>query len=755
MLIIPLLSVLFSCSPTRHLKEDEKLLTSVQIKSKKGSIKEDELLSLARQKPNRKILGLFRLHLGVYNLYYDKKDSKVKEKIGEAPVVYDSTQNDVSAKQMTKYMQNLGYYDCEVNWIHKLKGQKVKLKFTVDKGDLYRIDKFDYNINNSIIRAEFYSDSSSSQLHKNSAFSVELMKEERKRIERQMRDAGFYYFTKEFVVFEADTFHNSKKAEVTLTIKDEAKRDKNTDTMLVVPHMRYHINKVLVRTNFNPRENKQQKNHTQVDEIDFQDFSDYYLKKKVLSRLIFIRPGDFFNLRNQEETYSNLSSLQNFNLVNIQFQEDSSKSDNLLNVFIDVDSRKQKSYTIQTEGTNNGGNLGVNANISFQNNNTFKGAEVLSIRLKGGLEAQQLITEKHKDQGSNIFLPFNTYEFGPEISLDVPRFLLPFYSDKISPRGRPRTSFNASYNYQERPDYIRNVSKVFIAYSWNETSTKTHIIQPFDLSFIKLNPSPAFKEILDRINNPFLRNSYTDNLILALKYSFIYNTQSQSERKNNFFFRLNAESAGNLLSAITSNNDLLSNEDGTYSIFGIQYAQYLRSDLDFRFYQQFQNKQELVYRFSTGLGFPFGNSKAMPFEKSFYAGGANGIRAWRARELGPGSLADSLESTIDQIGNMKLEVNVEYRFPISGVFEGALFVDAGNIWNVSQDDSRPNTELSKENLWKGIAIGIGSGLRLNFSFFILRFDVAFPFKDPSKENPYKLALNWKKTNLNLGIGYPF
>lgn len=332
---------------------------------------------------------------------------------------------------------------------------------------------------------------------------------------------------------------------------------------------------------------------------------------------------------------------------------------------------------------------------------------------------------------------------------------MPFLADKISPRGNPRTSFNASYNLQDRPDYRRNVTKTYISYTWNASTTTTHVVQPFDLSYIKLDPSENFSEVLNNIQNPFLRNSYTDNFILASKYSYILNTKNSNKLKNHVYFRGNIETAGNLLAAASNSwNPNVNEVDGSRNIAGIRYAQYVRADVDLRYYQKF-NWNKIVYRFASGLGLPYGNSVAMPFEKSFYAGGANGLRAWRARELGPGNLPDSIERNVDQIGNMSLEGNIEWRIPVTSILEGAFFVDAGNIWNYQQKDTRDETEFEFGKLWDGTAVGFGVGLRLNFSFFILRFDGATKLKDPSSENPNLLSPKWRETNLNLGIGYPF
>jgi outer membrane protein assembly factor BamA len=750
-----LLALSWSCGPARHLKEDQRLLTKVKIKNTSGKQYNEDLMSVVKQRPNRKLLGLFKIYLGVYNLYYDKEDSKIKEKIGEPPVIYDSTTNETSEKMMIKYLQNMGYYDTEVSWEHKVKKKRANVVYKVDKGERYQISSLSYQIENPNIRSVFFQDTASSHVKRGKYFDLDLMAKERQLIEKQMKNVGYYRFSREFVVFEADTSRSKKEAKLTLTIKNKVDKYKDTDSLTESRHQIYSISKVYVRMNYSAqRIQNRSGDTTMIDSLTFIDLGSYELKKRFLCQIINIRPGDRYQVSAQEQSYANLSALGIFSYVSIHYEENYNKKGNKLDVYIDLNPSKQKSYSVQTEGTNNGGNLGVNANLSFQNKNTFNAAELLEIRFNGGLEAQQILTEEESTDLGNNFLPFNTFEFGPEASIEIPRFLLPIKMSRYSFKGNPTTTFNASYNYQERPDYIRNVSKVYMAYSWNETPQKTHIVQPIDLSYIKLTPSPRFEEVLAQINNPFLRNSYTDNLILALKYSFIWNNKTNNNKKNHFFFRFNAESAGNLLSALTENSTLSQNEDGSYNIAGIRFAQYARSDFDFRYYQNYDYNQ-LVYRFAAGLGIPYGNSKAMPFEKSFYAGGANGIRAWRARELGPGSLPDSSESNVDQIGNMSLEGNIELRFPITGIFEGAAFIDAGNIWNVSQEDSRPNTEFAFQNLWKGTAVGVGAGLRLNFTFFVMRLDIATPIKDPGSLDPYLIKSRWNRTNLNLGIGYPF
>mgnify|MGYP001564651459 CR=1 FL=1 len=757
------LVVLFSlnaCRSTKLLKDEELLLTSINIETEGKQRYNDDLKSISKQQPNRKLLGVFRLYLGIYNLFNKKEDSKIKNKLGEPPVIYDSTLNEKSVDLMHRFLNNKGYYentvsveaDIQKRWFSKKPSQKVQLNFNITKNQQYLISSIHESIKDEKIKKIVLAERNKSVLKVYDPFNLDKLNEERLRIERLLKNNGYYQFSREYILFEADTSQKTKSASVTIKIKNPTFNYFNTDSLIEGTHQTFLINIVFVQME-SPNGELLNSDTTYADNMTFLGLLGKY-REKAISRITYLRPGGLFSLKNQEETYRNLAGLRVFSYVNIQYSPDYYSNGNVLNATITLRPRKQKSITIETEGTNNGGNLGVNATVNFQNNNTFKGAEILNVSFNGGLEAQTIFTNEEQRELWDGALPFNTLEFGPKVSLEVPRFLLPFASDKISQRGNPRTSFNASYNLQDRPDYRRNVYKTYINYNWNESVTKTHIIQPFDLSYIKLDPSQSFSEVLNNIQNPFLRNSYTDNFILALKYTFILNTQNSNKLKNHIYFRSNIETAGNLLAATSNSWNDNTNEDGSKNIAGIRYAQYVRADIDFRYFQKF-NWNKIVYRFASGLGLPYGNSIAMPFEKSFYAGGANGLRAWRARELGPGNLPDSIERNVDQIGNVSLEGNVEWRIPVTNIIEGALFVDAGNIWNYQQQGTRNETEFKFDRLWDGTAIGFGVGLRLNFSFFILRFDGATKLKDPSADNPNLLEPQWNQTNLNLGIGYPF
>lgn len=747
---------LSSCGPARHLKEDQRLLTKIKIKSAGKVDFKEELSSISRQKPNRKLLGLFKIYLGIHNLYHDREDVKIKNKLGEAPVIYDSTLLPTSIELMNKYLNNQGYYENEVRASTKFKKKRAQIVYHINQGEAYKVSELKYSISDPSIAQVVAQNKQDAFLKEGSLFGLNTIRDERLRIERLMRNKGYYNFTREYVVFKADTQQKSKSANVTIEIKnlEEEKISETNDSTRTIFHPVFTIKDVIVRIDYAQQNIKQNSRDTlETDQLKFIEFELDRFRREVIARNIYMRPGDVFNVTAQEQTYGNLASLGIFSFVSIQYDYDFSDGNGLI-VYINLNPRKQKALTLETEGTNNGGNLGMNGTVSLRNNNAFRGAEHFNISLSGGLEVQQILTENNDNLVGDGFLPFNTFEFGPEISYEVPRFLLPISQKRFSPKGNPRTSINASYDFQQRPDYLRYVSKLFLAYSWNETPKKRHIIQPVDLSYIKLDPSNDFIRVLENINNPFLKNSYTDNFILATKYSFIYNSQLQDEKEDHVFFRFNIESAGNAVSLLNESVVQDQNEDGSYNLAGIRYAQYFLSDLDIRFYQQL-NENQMVYRFSAGVGLPYGNSNAMPFEKSFFAGGANGIRAWRVRELGPGTISDSSVTLIDQIGNLKIESNFEFRFPVTKVIEGAAFADLGNIWNVEQDDIRAETEFELNRLWEATAIGLGAGLRLNFTFFLLRFDFATPFKDPSAANPSNISPQWRRSNLNLGIGYPF
>lgn len=744
--------IFIGCNPTKTLKEHEEILLTNKIKVDNSKIDKDEIYSIIKQKPNKKILGVFRFHLGVYNLFSEKKESKFRDNVGEAPVIYDSLLTERSIKQLELYLDNKGFFQNQVSVEKTVKKQKVTQSYIIKAGTPYLINNINYKFNDPSLGVYVLSKKDYSLIKKGRNFDVDVLDKERERIKNTLKNYGYYYFTNNSIKYVVDTTMGNQKVDILIELLEDKVEVPETDSTYFSPHKKYTINNI----NMFMGSKSTIERTSNLDTIEFKGATIYYkdklkFKPKMLTHTLNFKPKEDYSLQDQNNTYKQLSGLKLFKNVSIIYEEIDS---NRLNANIYLAPLVFNSYTLEGVGTNTGGDLGVEGNIIYQNKNIFRGGELFNVKLKGGLQIQRVVGVSNS--ANEIFgTPFNTLEFGPEASLEFPRFLLPINLENFSKRSNPKTIINTSLNFQQRPEYARKLIQGAFSYSWSETQFKNHYITPFNISFVKLDLTDDFKNTIIAENNPFLLNSYTDHFISAIQYSFMFNNQELNRIKNYEYFKFNIETSGNMLSTYNrvANNpkDPITN---SYKFAGIRYAEYVKSEIDVRFYQN-RHTSNLVERFNLGIGVPYGNLDVLPFEKSFFGGGSNGIRAWPARRLGPGSLSDSLQNSANQIGELKIEANIEYRFDITRLFKGAFFVDAGNIWILKEDAKRPNAEINYKRFYDDLAIGVGFGLRLDFSFFIFRFDLAAPLKDPSKNDPKKYQIEIKKTTLNLGIGYPF
>ncbi|MCO6500454.1 MAG: BamA/TamA family outer membrane protein [Vicingus serpentipes] len=749
-LFIAPLFLFYSCNPTKHLKPDELFLQKVSIKKDNRKIDKEELINIVKQKPNRKILNVFRFHLGVYNFANKKNTTKFKD-VGEAPVVYDSLLLQKSIKQLHIHLKNKGFYDNEVTYKTKIHRNKIKVKYIIESKEPYRIKDIEYHIEDENVKTYVLLNHFKTLIKKGVIFDIDLLDAERERIKKTLKNQGYYYFTKDFIKFKVDSTIGNKEINIAVHIaNNKIPFENNKDSLISVNHVKYNINDIHVFIA------KSFRDSLPNDTIKYNDITVFYDKKlkykpKMLNHSLGLKKGALYQLDNHQNTYKHFSELRLFKSINIGFEEIES---DLLNVNLFLAPNLTKSFSVETTGTNSGGNLGLAGSIIYQNKNLFRGGEHLTVKLNGGLEIQQLINDEQNNINF-LGLPFNTLEFGPEVNLEFPRFLLPINMENFSRKANPKTTIKYLLNFQKRPEYSRNLTQLSFGYFWNETKYKKHFINPVNISLIKLNTTDQFQEKLTEENNPFILSSFTDHFINSSTYSFVYNNQQINKVKNFTFFRFNTELAGNLLTAYNNLVNSPKTATNSYEIFEIRYAQYIKGEIDLRYYNQ-SKLTSFVSRINMGITKPYGNLDVLPFEKSYYGGGANSIRAWQARSLGPGSISDSLiGNSINQIGEIKIEGNLEYRFDITKVFEGAAFVDAGNIWIISPDEKRPQAEINANRLWQDIAIGVGLGLRLDFNFFLFRFDLAAKLKDPSNINPERIDLQWRQPTLNLGIGYPF
>jgi len=452
-----------------------------------------------------------------------------------------------------------------------------------------------------------------------------------------------------------------------------------------------------------------------------------------------------------------VDSTKKTNADDFLFFADSVKRDSiptgLLNCYIQLSTHTLQSYQVEFVGTNTSGAFGVEGNLNYQHKNLFRGAEILDVKLRGLVETVQ------KNNNLTNFGFKYSLEYGASVGLTIPKFLIPFAGKEFIKTYSPRTQITESYNFQRRPDYTRTIAGFIFGYNWKNSKYLTHTVNPVEINAINIrDTSKAFH---DQIAGKYIENSYKNQIITLSSYSLTYNNQNLQKNTSYTYLRFNVESSGNILAAIYSKYGTKS-IDSTYKILNTSFSQYLRSDINITYHQVIDNSNTFVYRIFAGVGYPYGNSKALPFDKKYFSGGANGIRAWSARSLGPGSVNADNSSYPNQTGDIKLEANVEYRFKIFWQLEGALFFDAGNIWAFKDENSK--AIFKPTSFYKQIALGTGTGFRINLGFLTVRLDFGFKLYDPAIPDNNPNIKRWvfmRKNNFsdlwafNFGIGYPF
>ena len=778
-IILFISSVLFCfCSPANKLQKGQYLLNKNNLRTNNYKLSHDELLSYIKPKPNRKILGIFKLNYLLYRIANNGtgKETKlrnwIKNTLGEPPVLLDTNLIKISINQINLYLNNKGFFNSSIKYKIKYFHKKANVSYIIKTPKPYVFRKITYSAIDTNILFFMLSDSSNSLIKKKKTYDIDLIEHERDRITLGLKSKGYYKFSKEYIYFSIDSSLNSHQMDIEINVKNIAENSKiKVDSVVFVNHKRFKINNIYIYPDYNAIT----KDTAKFDTISFKviqrrykkDPLTYYFlykkrlkyKPKTLTQAIFIKNNDYYNLSEVQETYNTLSGLQNFKFINVNFYDYESKTDsNLLNCKIRLTRLPRQSFTLETEGTNSGGDPGIAANIGYQNNNFFRGAEILSFKIKMALEAQKIIESDKTQTIVKPFLPFNTIETGVETNLEIPKFLMPIRQEWFAQYNKPKTNINIGLNYQRRTDFSRIISNISFGYKWKETSQKTHIINPIEISSVNIKMDSAFQALISSFKDKILQNSYTNHLTAGLKYSYIYNDQEFNKKKDFTYFRTNIKTAGNLLWTLDKYILDPSNKDDFYTVLNNRYAQFVRLDADYRYYNIINDLNTIVYRAAIGVGVAYENFTSLPFEESFFSGGANGVRAWEIRSLGPGSYLDQTNTKFDKTGEIKLEANLEYRFPIYKLFKGATFIDAGNIWLKNKTENIPGGDFQSDRFYKEIALGFGLGARLDFSFFVIRVDAAIPLKDPSKPENHRWVLpNSKISDVmwNFGIGYPF
>jgi outer membrane protein assembly factor BamA len=769
---------LASCSGTRFIPENKFLLhkNKIQINAEKTSFSKYDLSILISQKPNSSFLGT-RFRLWTYYVTENKKDKKlwnwVHNTIGKTPVYLDENLSNSSAQQMMQYLHNVGYFNNQVNHTLSItKKRTARVFYNVNPFIPYLINEINYKIPDTNLAAIVEEIKPESLIKKDDIYNAYTFDDERDRITAHLKNNGFYYFTKDYILFEADSNTLNKKININLIIENRRSISTETNSELIEePHQRYHIRRVGIFPTHNPFSlnlapfdtsyiDIKTDANKQKSRLYFYANDDLRIKPSIFSQVIQIYENDLFNLSKLRQTYKGLTNLKIYRASNITFDTTGSKintSDvfqNWIDCNIYLQRNKANAYSFEVEGTNSSGDLGIRGSLVYTNRNLFKGAEVLRVRLNGGFEAQK-ISVVNIELGESKSAIFNTTETGIDANINFPRFLSPIPLRKFIKEYQPKTNINLGFSSQILAYYQRFILRTAFGYDWKSSNTVNQIFTPINFNSVKVDPSPEFKAFLDKVANQRFKDQYSNHLILSLRYSFIFNNQNINKLNNFFYNRFNIESAGNLLSMFDKTSLFTYNDDYA-ELFGIRYAQFLRIDNDFRYYRLLSLENRLVFRTFIGLAIPYGNSSETPFERSFYAGGANGMRGWQFRQLGPGTYSDTLN--IERIGDIHLEFNAEYRFPIYDYLKGALFIDVGNIWSISEKEHLPGAEFRLDKFYKDLAVDAGIGFRFDLSFFVFRLDAATPLRDPSKDGDEKWQLDkiqLKKFVWNFGIGYPF
>lgn len=767
--IVGLLSVLiFSCNSTKRVPDGNYLLSKNIINHDVKSIQEKDIHGYLKQKPNKRILG-FRFHLWLYNRANpDKKNglNNYLRKIGEEPVIYDSYQTTRSVQQIKQFLQNKGYYHAQVSDTVIFKRKFARVHYNIHENKPYRINKLTYFFESDSLQSLINADSANCLIKTGKTFDMDVLQAERTRIEVYLRNNGFYYFSKDLIYFEADTNSLNLKVDLAMHFRKAIYLNQNRQPYRA-EHRRYNINNVTVTVAPDSRESVDFFNLEGLDTISHGTVLFKYKKKlpvkpSLLANKIFILPETRFKLTDIDETYKHLNSLRVFKYVNISFKDislfdsDSLSTDSiplrryLLNCNIQALPTTMQSYKAELEVTHSAGDIGFAASLNYQHKNLVKGAEMFEFKIRGAYE-----TLKQFESNTINY----TFEMGAEANLLIPGLLMPFTANEFSKKHDPKTNFSVGYVLLRRPDYWKTTASSALRYIWKYGDNRTLIVYPIDLTYVKLPfKSDNFSQYID---TTFLKYSYYDHFVTSFGATFLYNNQSARTDRPYVYWRSNIETAGNVFSML-DNITTLDTATSSRNILGNVFYQYVKAETDVRYYKPIYKTDRLVYRFYIGAGLPYGNSRALPFEKMFFSGGSTGIRAWQVRTLGPGSLVELYKPLYpDRIAEMKIETNFEYRFNLIKILEGALFFDAGNIWDISKREGRDDAVFKLNNFYNQIAIGGGAGLRLNLNFFIFRLDLGMKLRDPQYPEGKRWTvitdpITWTDDfNLTIGIGYPF
>jgi outer membrane protein insertion porin family len=746
----------YACSSTKNLPPGDALYTGAkvsfkddQISNKKKKALRKQLSSLTRPVPNSKILGVpFKLYM--YNKFAKAKKGPgkwIRERFGQPPVLLSTLNLTNNVQVLQSHMVNKGYFNAQVEGDTTVKRKKATALYTVQTGNQYHVQQVQFKGDSSILQNSIRETMPKTLLKTNDPFDLAVITAERQRIDNYLKEHGFYFFSPDHLLVKADTTIGNNKVDLFVTVKP---------TIPPESEKVYRINDVFIFTGFNLEPGQMD-----TSKAGATYYKGYYVidrrkvfKPKLFQQSMAFNPGDVYNRTDHNASISRLISMNIFKFVKNRFEVVPNTDSGKLNTFYYLTRLPKKSLRLELNGNTKSNNLtGSNITLGWRNRNALRGGEQFVVKASAGFEVQY----------SGQFRGYNTFRYGLEPSFSFPRFLVPFFNFNTKGGFLPQTTIKLGYDVLQRQKlYAMNSFRTSYGYTWKESIEKEHELNPISINYIQpVSITPEYTDSAKR--NPTLWNAIDTQFILGSEYTYTYTNVLNYKPVNGFYFSGGIDLSGNIAGLVMGANI---RKMDTAKIFGAQFSQYTRLQADFRFYRKIGENTVWANRIMVGIGIPYGNSHHLPYIKQFFSGGNNSIRAFRSRSVGPGTYEQPQNTGLlaERPGDMKLELNTELRIPLTGIVQGAVFVDAGNVWLYNDDPDRPGGKFTNKFI-NELAAGAGVGIRFDLSFLVLRFDLAFPIRKPWLAAKERWVINqvdwgnsqWRRENLvfNLAIGYPF
>lgn len=770
------LMAMVSCNTTQKVqKRGGYLLTKNSIRIDNPYIPSDEVEGFIQQKHVKNILTYFHPGIWVYrktSLGEQTRFKKyLKQAFGTEPILYDSNLTLRSTALIKQYAANKGFPAATIRHSQHYRGSHVQVIYLLQMGAPYLVASYATTIKDTAIEAFYYKTAPESLIKPGIIFDTYVLDDERDRIATGLKNNGYYSFSKTDINYSADTTIGNREVNLSLDInKLSVKAGIAGDSVIRINYPRYYYRNIFIHSDIDALamlgitpdtitySYPDRKQDSAYQTIYFIESGKSRLRHSTIADAIVLSSGQHFSLDAGNLTYKRLVNLSAIRSATVNYSP--VNPDGLLKgeqQLLDCNIRLSRNpafiMNVGTEGTNSGGTFGMGVNTLLMNRNIFRGSETFRIKLTGAAEVQGNLPEGDK---INKFLFFNTFQAGIETGLDIPRLLVPFRIFENPGFALARTSISGGYNFENRPDYTRKISTLFLSYQWSKSEKTRFIFTPIEMNYVSIETDSSFQAYLNALSDPYFVSQYSDHLLSMIRFSITHSNQMLQKQKRLYFMRFTVETAGNILHAYDNLSGSAKTENSYYEHLGVRYAQYLRFDFDLRHFWEFASKNTIAVRLTSGIGVPYGNSEALPFEKGFWLGGANDMRGWKFRSLGPGTYS-SQTIRYDRTGDILLQGSLEYRFPIYNFIHGSLFADAGNIWLQKENPDFEGGEFRLKSFFNQLALDSGFGLRFDFSFFIFRLDWGLRTKNPALDNQWFNSDDFRlrKAVWNFGIGYPF